>query len=214
MIIPFQIACRGCGSRDPVDVRLDDSSVRWVCPKCREANDALLDLEFTVGYKLLARSNYEYYTRRDNSMSIILSAMAFECELTWLFDKWMGIKAVIEDTKQPDKETIEEMLRKFGNIRDKIEQVGRFLHPRGLDDFAASSRDLTLAQTGFPSLHLGSLAQDFQETLFWPRNRILHAGYTGYGETDSAKCYSIANFGLMLLRDLDRAKRDDLNRRS
>jgi len=61
-------------------------------------------------------------------------------------------------------------------------------------------------QQAFPSLTIGALAKDFQQTVFWPRNRILHFGYADYVQVDAERCYSISNLGIDILSRLDKSK--------
>ncbi|MFQ5662386.1 MAG: hypothetical protein ACE5HL_00955 [Terriglobia bacterium] len=207
MKIPYRLPCQNCSATDPVELHLDDDSPKWVC-HCGHTNFGFFELDFTVGYKILARSEYEHNSRKDYSMSIIFSAMAFECELSRLFRKWTDIASLRAGSGPISDAEIEAMLRRHKNVKEKIEEVGKLLDRRGIDEFASSSEELReVIVSRFPSLHLGSLAEDFQKTLFWPRNRILHAGYTKYREEDSARCYSIAQLGLGVLREMDHAKR-------
>ena len=58
-------------------------------------------LDFTVGYKILAKSEYELSARRDFSMSIVFAAMSFECELSRLFGKWTSIESNLSGCTTP-----------------------------------------------------------------------------------------------------------------
>jgi hypothetical protein len=210
MKILLRLPCSGCGGTDPIEIRLDDDSPDWTCRSCGAANSGIFDLDFTIGYKILARSHYEHTVRHDHSMSIVFSATALECELSRLFLKWNRIQT-LKSGRDPDDKVIEEMLRHHKNIRHKIDQVGRLLDKSGIDKFVHGSTTLRSAiANDFPSLNVGSLAEDFQKTLFWPRNRILHAGYTQDDEKESARCYSIAEVGLRVFRNMDHAKRKTL----
>src|SRR5487761_568897 len=40
---------------------------------------------------------------------------------------------------------------------------------------------------GFPSLHQGSLATNFQRAVFWPRNKVLHHGTASHTRDDAAR---------------------------
>lgn len=91
MKVPLRIPCCECGIAEPVDIHLNDDSAAWVCSKGHH-NDGIFALDFTVGYKILAKSEYELSARRDFSMSIVFSAMSFECELSRLFGKWTNIE--------------------------------------------------------------------------------------------------------------------------
>ena len=164
-----------------------------------------------MGVLLLARSHYELTIEGDYSMTIILAAAAFEAQLSFLLRKWSRIDKGLEDKTFKD-EKIDEMLRKYGTIAEKIEEVCRSLDSRGIDEFVCSDDELWKGiETGFPSLHIGSLPRDFQVTVFWPRNRILHNGFAKFGRDDANRIYSIADIGLRILRKMDGARRENLN---
>jgi hypothetical protein len=208
MKIPWRIPCGECGTSESVDIHLDDDSPAWVCSKGHH-NQGIFDLEFTVGYKIMAKSEYELSVRRDFSMSIVFCAMALECELSRLFKKWTNIEQSLLNRNELKDEEIEGRLRRMPSIDKRIEAVSKLMSPSGLDAFVTEMNDDLKAtiDNEFPSLTIGTLAQDFQKMVFWPRNRILHFGYTEYTEPDAARCYSIVNVGLQILSRLDRAKR-------
>jgi hypothetical protein len=206
MKVPLRIPCCECGIAEPVDIHLNDYSPDWVCSKGHH-NLGMFALDFTVGYKILAKSEYELSARRDFSMSIVFSAMSFECELSRLFGKWTSIASNLSGGTAPKDEETEEKLRKMVRIDKRIDAVCRLMSPLGMDEFVSQTSDLKDAIVNrFPSLRIGTLSQDFQQTVFCPRNRILHFGYTEYTETDAARCYSISNIGLHILSQLDKAK--------
>lgn len=129
-------------------------SWQWTCERCDKDNDIPAAVEWTLGWRILEKATYEYLTRLDYSSSIIFSAMAFEAELACLFFN-----------------------------KDRINGVAQLLHPAGIEDFVRSDSEILEAVTErFPSLNLGTLAHDFERAVFWPRIRILHTGFTDYGE--------------------------------
>lgn len=206
MKVRLRIPCCECGITEPVDIHLNDDSAAWVCSKGHH-NQGIFALDFTVGYKLLAKSEYELSARRDFSMSIVFAAMSFECELSRLFGKWTNIESNLSNGIEIKDEEIEVRLRKMGSIDQRIEAICRLMSPLELNAFVSGTNELRDAIVNrFPSLTIGSLATDFQQTVFWPRNRILHFGYTEYSEPDAARCYSIASVGLQILSQLDKAK--------
>jgi hypothetical protein len=159
---------------------------------------------------LLVRGEYELNEENDYSMAIVLSATALECELSFLFRKWNWIERFARGEQLRD-EQIEKMLQLHRTIKEKIKQVCLLLDPWGVDKFVASDDELRDAvENRFPSLHIGTLAQDIQKTVFWPRNRILHGGFSAFGRDDAAKCYSIADLGLRILRKMDESRRQKL----
>ena len=206
MKVALRIPCCECGTTEPVDIHLNEDSPAWVCSNGHR-NQGIFALDFTVGYKILAKSEYELSARRDFSMSIVFSAMSFECELSRLFRKWTNIESNLSNGTGIKDEEIEGRLRKMARIDNRIEAVCQLMSPVGVNAFVSQTGDLKDAIINrFPSLRIGTLAQDFQQTVFWPRNRILHFGYTEYTEPDAARCYSIANIGLQILSQLDKAK--------
>ena len=102
-------------------------------------------------------------------------------------------------------EDLEKGLRGLLPMRRKIETVANLLDSRGLDQFVQSSEELlgSLAKLR-PTLKLESLPKDFEKSLFWPRNQILHLGTTDVKELDAFWCYRVSEFGLDLFGELDR----------
>jgi len=81
-----------------------------------------------------------------------------------------------------------------------------------MGDFVTSKTHLReQISKGFTSIKIGSLAADFQGHLFWPRNRVPHWGDAKNSYQDAAKCYSIANLGLTILREMDLERRKILD---
>ncbi len=156
---------------------------------------------------LQLKSKYEYLTRDDFPMSIVFSAMAFECQISHAFFEWTRI-----DSQRAgnliDDDRIEKMLRNKGSIRDKIEDVCRLMDSRGIDEFVKSSSGLSEnIQTKYPNLNIGSLAKNFQETVFWPRNRVLHRGFTEFKKEDANRSHNVATMGIRILDEMDLAGR-------
>lgn len=140
-------------------------------------------------------------------MSIILAAIAFDCELSRLYYKWRRI-ADLQANQSFDEEACEESLLNFRNFINKLNGVSNLLYPNGgIEAFVKSSAEFTETLTRFPSLHVTSLAKDFHSTVFKPRNRILHQGIADFNEADASKCYSIAWLGLRICQAMDIAKR-------
>jgi hypothetical protein len=205
MRLNIEATCQWCHERRPVDVELAATWWEWSCPACGEPNSVLTATGMTIGRRMLMRAQEEY-RRGDYTMAIVLCAMAFEAELARVFVKWSRIDTLTRK-RMPDDEAIEKEYRRLGrNVATKIDAVATLLDARGLDGFASGH---PLGQTitkDFPSLNVGSLADDIQRALFWPRNRILHAGHTDYRKEDALRCYNIAQFAIALLREMDLAR--------
>ena len=83
------------------------------------------------------------------------------------------------------------------------------MHPAGLEGFVTSTPDL-VAQITNPSLRIGNLSLDFQKVLFWPRNRILHLGYSRYGLEEARRSLNVAELAINIIKRLDEKKRYSL----
>jgi len=172
---------------------------------------SFFDGSATVGYKLHWRSNYELLQTKDYPLSIVFSAAAVECELTRLHFKWREIDAIGKEDNVTD-EQLEVMLRKYRTIDTKIEEISKLLYPDGLVSFVESSQDLlAIINDGFPSLSVETLANDFQRTLFWPRNRVLHLGDATFSYDDAKRGFNIAALGLRIFDQMDKNRRKRAN---
>ncbi len=208
--IPLALKCSKCKEPASPKIHLDQTSFDWTCPNCGFVHPSLFGLDVTIGFLLLERSRYELITEKDFSMSIVMSAMAFESELSRLFGKWKQIDALRAD-QDFNREACEKELRDFGRIDRKIDKVSQFLVNKGMDVFVSECPELSEPiSTRFQSIRISSLAKDFQENLFWPRNQILHWGDAKNSYEDAAICYSLANMGLLILRKMDEERRKQL----
>jgi hypothetical protein len=188
------------------------SSFDWTCPKCGFEHPSFFGLDVTVGALLLEKSRYELLQEKDFSMAVVFAAMAFESELSRLFLKWKEIECLAIGVDL-DREQCERRLRDLKTIGRKIDGVSKFLVNSGMDDFVSSKKHLRdLISTGFKSVRVGTLAADFQKHLFWPRNKVLHWGDAKNSYEDAARSYSIANLGLIILREMDSDRRVMLDR--
>jgi len=208
MNIPYKVICAECVREYDADVKLHDNSPDFICPLGHRMS-GFFDLDFTAGFRLLLRSQRELIDRSDYSMSIILAAMSMESEVSRLFWKWLHIDSLGRGESMQEQE-VEGMLRKFPNIADRISRVARLMYSAGMDAFVAGSAEFKDLQVRFPSLRIGCLPQCFQESVFWPRNRIVHFGYSQYTREDAARIHSIANMGLAILKALDYERRKPL----
>ena len=120
--------------------------------------------------------------------------------------KWSDI-AASQSRKQVSDPELEELLRRYRSIDVKILEVCKLIDPLGFEGFVKSSTELCQTITeGLPSLNLESLALDFQQKLFWPRNRVLHLADTSFNKADGQRCFNIATLGLRILEKLDKKR--------
>jgi hypothetical protein len=172
-------------------------------------------VEWTLGWRILEKARWEYLNAADYSTSIVFAAMAIEAELARMYFKWRGIDVLhgmiaglrpLAADRLSDEELNEEYRSLGRTIAEKIDTVARLLDPRGIDEFAKTSDLREQIAEGFPSLALGSLAADIQQTVFWPRNRIVHAGYLDHTAEDAKRVCNVASLVLELLKRMDRAR--------
>jgi hypothetical protein len=203
MKIPLDTECDECGIVT-IHVDLGRSASDPRCPKGHEL-PCILTTSVPVGHMIWRKAQYEFHHNRDYSMTIVLAAAALESEVSRLHKKWEQIRG-IDNGDWIDGETLDAKLRSYKSIVVKIEGVAALVHPRGLQNFLDNSDGLreTIAK-GFPSVGVSTLASDLQKLLFWPRNRILHAGYGGHTEADAIRCLNLALLGLRVFQEMDRS---------
>lgn len=206
MRIPLRVNCTKCQDPFTVWLGLGEWGYQATAP-CGHHNVGALDGTFTVGTKILYKSAFEFLETRDYAMSIVLSAAAVDCTVAFLHHKWTALNAQDRGEHIPDEE-LDEMLRKHPRFIDRFQKVARLMYPDGADAFVQS--DLELQKTivsDCPELEIGNLADGFQRSLFWPRNRILHLGSTEFEKNDATKCHLLAQIGLAILERMDHSRR-------
>lgn len=215
MRISLPLPCHTCGIRDPVLVQLDGPWWEWDCPGCGASNALLSSVDWTKGRLILERAA-QYRQQADYASSIVFSAMALEAELARLYFKWRRQDAATEwiahggppIDPRPTEAELEREYRYLGRtISKKIGRVGHLLDERGVDEFARHSDLAERIENDVPGLNIGTLATDIQQAVFWPRNRVVHVGYTAYDETEARRAESIVSVTLDLLKQMDRARR-------
>ncbi len=207
MKIPIGVHCVCCAKENAIRIELHDPSISFVCTECGMQNEGPFGLGFDVGDRVLQRAHFGFHSNRDYSMSIVLSAMAVECQVSHLHHKWEQIGAMLSSVMVGDAE-LDERLRRYQNAATRLEHVAQLMYPSGLDDFVVSRSELTKTiRNGFPSLGLRQFAIGFQQALFWPRNRILHLADMRYGEADATRCFNLAALGIHIFQELDLEKR-------
>ena len=208
--IPLPMNCVECGARNNLVIDSDIDALEFSCEKCGEEHRGGLGLGCTRGSFLFVRAFHEHRETNDYSLSIVLSAMAVESELSRLHHKWEQIDGLL-NLEDVTEEQLDKRIRRFRTIADKFEGVAAIMHPPGLEEFVNGNEELVRTiDNGFPSINRGTIARDFQTQLFWPRNRILHLGYAGYVEADSSRCLTFAQLGLRILDLIDQTRRSKI----
>ncbi len=207
--VPLPLECSQCSAAETIRIHLDMDSFEWTCPECGFEHPSLLANELTIGWLLLLRSRYEINSEKDFAMGIVMAAMAFEAELSRLFVKWKMIDEERQGGKF-DSEACEKKLSNFDFI-SKIGGVSKLLVNKGIDEFVSTSSELAEEITsGFPSLHIGSLAECFHKNLYKLRNKILHWGDVKHSYQEALQCYNLAQMGLLIFHAMDLERREAL----
>jgi hypothetical protein len=203
MNIPFESRCTKCGTTNAWNTGLNQDEIEWTCRNCGHLNHETFQDNLTMGPKILWRASRELSDHHDASLSIVLSAMALECEATRLYRKHL-----ITTGKNPSEDEFEEELRKLGSrVTEKIDRICRTMDSGGLDAFVQNSPDISqYSHQELSWLSGRSLIDAFQKQVFWPRNSILHAGKVSFGEKEAWEVYELASFGVAVLRRMELAK--------
>jgi|WetSurMetagenome_2_1015567.scaffolds.fasta_scaffold486180_1 hypothetical protein len=203
---PIKLKCTDCGVEYEVMVLPNDSHFDTKC-ECGTNLPGVL-IGYTIGYKILERSRYEYHHNSDYPLCIVFAATAMECQLSKLFFKWKRITSFNQRSVIISDPELEIMLRKYSNIADRIEEVSKLMYPSGFSSFIKTHPDLVdIISKGYNRLDLENLSEGFQRELFWPRNRILHLGDDKYDSQSATYCFHVAELGLTILDRLDTYKK-------
>jgi hypothetical protein len=191
MRIPIEMVCEKCSEIGRVFMDLNANSVDWSCP-CGHSIPQISTSNLQIGPLILNRARYELKEQNDIPMSMVLSAMAADCELSRLHFKWVRI-AELGEARVISDEELEKQIRSYRSVSDKLSGIARLMHTSGLVDFVANQGEVRgVVETGFPSLDVCRLAETITEVLFWPRNRILHLGQTKYNLEAAKRSFNVA----------------------
>ncbi len=176
------VRCR-CGNKILAEANGSESFPDIVCPACNMLIRITAPLYFSeVGVRVKLRSKAELESG-DFTLSIILSAMAVECELAFLFFWWKRMDRYRSDptsgisATQAENDLWENEYRSnYIGIVKKLNGISKLLTGSDLDSFTGNG-----------------MTKHFEECLFWKRNQIVHFGKMDFGKEDAEKCYSIAS---------------------
>ncbi len=204
MKIPLLLPCE-CGLTQTIHIDADESSFDWTCDRCKENHSCFFDNEFTKSDKILRRAGAEC-KQEEFAISIILSALAFECELSRLFMKWKDIEA-LRRNEHFDAEAAGEELRNLRSIKKKISFISTYLDPTGIDDVVRQTPAIEKHLKAVPTLKVGELIDGLEKVIFYPRNEIMHLGRTNQTKTQAMQALNASQIGLWICQELDHRKR-------
>jgi len=204
MKIQLPYTCRKCNKSYFIPLDINDNSCVTNCI-CGESSPLFLGNFFTRGMKIWLRSKYELEENEDPTISIILSAISFEAELSRVFIK---VKFINSDDFVED-EYLEEDLRSIRSIKSKINTIIELVHEEGIEDFISKDNDMEdfieKAYQKFPEFNLNEFDSFIEKNLFWPRNQILHLGKSYFSIDDARRCLDISSFAKSLLKRMEKS---------
>jgi len=198
----FPIRCQ-CGHEIVLEAVGTNSFRDTSCPKCQSAI-WIVDNGF-VSTRVFNKS-LEELNSGDFTLSIILSAMAVECELARVFVKWKEIDLGLpSEVTQGDRAAWDVQLRKWTKIALRFDRVCEFLTNQTFDELIASHINLlkSVQQRHPDSSKYGSLKKFFVEHLFWKRNAIVHLGKIDSTRPDAEVCRRTAETLFHIVSEMD-----------
>jgi hypothetical protein len=205
---PMPLQC-GCGEKFALEIVGSIPPEHAQCPKCHSSGYVFKPLGNLVTKLLMERAKQEL-VHNDITICTLLSAVAVEAEMAYLFFKWKAIDA----KKLPAEQTPE--VRKpweneWANMRSigkRLDELSRLLTGKPFDEFACLNKELF--KSALTSYNPGSSIKDFlQGQFFEKRNDIVHFGRIDFQEADGKRSLSLATALLNLFHAMD-VKRYDL----
>jgi hypothetical protein len=166
------------------------------CPRCHARIYNVSPLGNFVISLLMHRAKQEL-DNNDITLAIILSAVAVEGQMAYLFFKWKKVDSFTMSIKEQWSNEWTDMR----SIGKRMDELSRFLTELDFDKFAEKKK--ALLQSALDESYYDpstSFKDFFQKQLFEKRNKIVHYGEIDFQETEGMRCFSL---GLSLLRLLD-----------
>lgn len=175
-------------------------------PECNAAIYLVEPLGNFVAMLMMERARHEL-SDGDNTIAILLGAVAVESEMAYLFFKWKGIdseKLPIDQT-QSDRDAWETEWAEMRSVGKRLDELSRLLTGMDFDKFEVRNRP-TVVMTLDEFDPATSSKKFFQEQLFEIRNQIVHYGEIDFQKPDSQRCLLLASSLLDLLHAMDRER--------
>lgn len=207
----FPIKC-SCGHVVALEATGTASFPDTTCPVC---HSGLWIVDDGVVSTRVYNKALEELRGGDFTLSIILSAMAVECDLARLYVKWNEVDLIPGGQMQATQDQVDlwaQNLRSWMNIAVRLDKICEFLTGENFDTFIRSCSDLvTSIRAKHPgSADYASYSKFFQEHLFWKRNQIVHMGKIDLGRTDAEECLQIATTLFEIGKEMDGVRRKRL----
>lgn len=209
MLSSFTVRCQ-CGELLSFTASGTDLPKDGCCPKCDRSTFFVQPLGNVVGTRLLSRAASEL-DKGDFTLTIVLSAMAVECEMQRLFIKWKGMdwmrsKATGNLPTSAEEDVWEEKWRQLFRINKKLDRLSKLLTGTDFDSLISkkAAAILSTVYTKHPSLRSYSSAKEcLQQELFNKRNKIMHSGQIDSSQVDAEVCFELATALTNILKTMD-----------
>jgi hypothetical protein len=202
----FPVPCQQCGENFLVNVNGEDVPDYAHCPACETSIYLIAPLGNVVGMAILGRASSEF-TGADWTLTIVLSAMAVECQLAWLFTKWNRITLSLQHKPTDAEEAAwEDEWRDIRAIAKRVEKISNLLTQKSFDEFIAENHSLVKSLNAKYTNAATSHKEFFIQELFHRRNRIVHAGKIGSQKYEAEIALTVAMTMWQILDAMDKTR--------
>ncbi len=206
MKFPMVVTCPAC--KKPLIVETEGSKP-YPNPHCEcGAAIYLLQSDMRVSRRAFCRAEVEL-SEGDFSLAIVLSAMAVESELAFLFSKWKMLEAHLlpHEVKPTHTNAWEQEFRKMKGVSGKLDATTQLMTTEAFDAFLARRADLSSRlQKNHANMGNRTASKFFVEELFRKRNKILHSGHTEFGKAEAEACVKMATSLLQIIAEIDKER--------
>jgi hypothetical protein len=205
----FPVTCN-CGEIFSVPVTGSKFPRSVQCPKCESSIWLIAPLGNLVAMAILSRAATELLKNGDWTLAILLSAMAIECDLAFLFMKWKRIDKDLPT--DADHEGWENEWRDIRGIAAQLEAVSVLLTGKSFDAFVyQNSVQLITILAKYPTFESTTSPKvQFVEELFRRRNKIVHFGKIDFEQPDAEVCFELATRLSKILATMDAERNNAL----
>ena len=202
----FPVPCPECEENFLVHVNGEDVPDYARCPACEASIYLIAPLGNVVGMAILGRASTEF-NGEDWTLTIVLSAMAVECQLAWLFTKWNRIMLTLQrNPTDADEDSWENEWRDIRAIAKRVEKVSNLLTQKPFDEFIAQNTSLVKNLNAKYTNPATSHREFFIQELFHRRNRIVHAGKIGFQKYEAEIALAVATTMWQILDAMDKIR--------
>jgi hypothetical protein len=203
----------GCGQTVVVEAVGTRVAQEDLCPNCHAVLWFVEPLGNFAGQLIISRA-WNELKNGDWTLTIVLGAMAVECEMARLYLKWNEIDLLnTRPANDADREEWEERWRKFSAVGTKLDKVSELLTGQPFDSFLSQNSGLLrAARARYRAITASpSPRKYFEDEFFKRRNRIMHRGEIDFPQADAELCFTIAATLLGILTEMDEQRQRALN---